>query len=77
MDRVSDRLPAPPKVSNWWWLLPPVRMVLSSRRSNEYRDSVLAQLSTEDLELITRYINIARRWTLVALGALLIALKET
>jgi hypothetical protein len=77
MHQVSDQLPPPPRVSNWWWLLPPVRLYLSSRRSNAYKDQVMASLSEEDLELITRYLNIARGWMLVAFGALLIALKET
>ena len=77
MHHLSDGLPPPPRVSNWWWLLPPVRLVLSSRRSKDYRESVLAALSTEDLQLITRYLNIARGWMLVGLGALFIALKET
>jgi hypothetical protein len=77
MKHAVDGLPPPPPVSNWWWLLPPVRMVLSSRRSNAYRENVLASMSVEDLEVITRYINIARGWMLVAAGAFLIALKET
>lgn len=77
MHTLSDGLPPPAPVSNWWWLLPPVRLVLSSRRTNDYREAMLARLSSEDLELITRYLNIARGWMLVALGAFLIALKET
>jgi hypothetical protein len=77
MHALSDGMPPPPQVSNWWWQLPPVRLVLSSRRSRAYRESVLANMSPEDLELITRYLNIARGWMLVGLGALLIALKET
>jgi hypothetical protein len=77
MERVSGTVPRPAPVSNFWWLLPPVRLVLSTRRSREYRDHVLAALSAEDLEIITRYLNIARGWMLVGAGALLIALKET
>jgi hypothetical protein len=77
MERATDALPPPRPVSNWWWLLPPVRMILSSRRSQEYRETVLAALSPEDLDVIVRYINIARGWMLVGAGAFLIALKET
>lgn len=69
--------PPPKKVSSWWWLLPPVRVLISSRRRDDARRTFLATLSAEDLELITRYINIARGWMLVGLGAWLIALKET
>jgi hypothetical protein len=69
--------PPPKRVSSWWWLLPPVRIVLSSRRRDDARRTFLAGLSADDLEVITRYINIARGWMLVGLGAWLIALKET
>jgi hypothetical protein len=69
--------PEPPKVSSWWWLLPPVRFMLSSQRRDDARKAFLASLPVEDLELITRYLNIARGWMLVGLGAFLIALKET
>jgi hypothetical protein len=77
MHELTDGLPPPPRVSNWWWLLPPVRLILGSRRSTEYRESFLASVSEEDLELVSRFINIARGWMLVGLGALFIALKET
>ena len=77
MRELSEGLPPPPPVSNWWWLLPPVKLFLSSRRSNAYRDTVVKALSAEDLEIIARYINIARGWMLVGGGAFLIALKET
>ncbi len=77
MHELTDGLPPPPRVSNWWWLLPPVKLVLTSRRSTDYRETFLANLSAEDLELVTRYINVARGWMLVGGGAFLIALKET
>ena len=77
MHQLTDGLPPPPRVSNWWWLLPPVRLVLATRNSHDYRESVLAAMSDEDLEVITRYLNIARGWMLVGGGAFLIALKET
>jgi hypothetical protein len=74
---VMHGAPRPEPVSNWWWLLPPVRILYGARRNDAAREAFLASLPTEDLELITRYINVARGWTLVGLGALLIALKET
>jgi hypothetical protein len=77
MHRAVEGLPPPKKTSFWWWLLPPVHMVLSARRSREYREQVMAAFSDEDLEVIARYINTARGWMLVGLGAFLIALKET
>jgi len=77
VQEVMHGAPQPPKVSSWWWLLPPVRFVLSSQRRGDSRKAFLASLSVEDLELVTRYMNIARGWMLVGFGAFLIALKET
>ncbi len=80
MDRVRSHMgdiPKPRPVSAWWWLLPPVHMFLQSRRSDEFHDAVLAELTPEELEAITRYMKIARGWMFVALGAWLIAWKET
>ena len=76
-EEVMHGAPEPEPVSNWWWLLPPVRLMYGAGRRDDARKTFLASLSAEDLELITRYINIARGWTLVGLGALLIALKES
>ena len=76
-EEVMSGAPAPEPVSNWWWLIPPVRLMFGAGRRDEARKAFLASLATEDLELITRYIGIARGWALVGLGALLIALKET
>jgi hypothetical protein len=80
MDRVRSHLqniPRPEPVSVWWWLLPPVRVVLQSRRSDRHREALLAELSREEFEAITRFKKIARGWMYVALGAWLIAWKET
>ena len=38
---------------------------------------MLAELTPEEFEAITRYMKIARGWMFVALGAWLIAWKET
>ena len=75
--RAADGMEPARKTSAWWWLLPPVHMVLSARRSAEFRSRMMSSFTAEDLEVIARYINIARGWLLVALGAFLIALKET
>ena len=76
-EEVMHGAPEPEPVSNWWWLVPPVRLLFGAGRRDDARKVFLASLSAEDLELITRYINIARGWALVGLGAFLIALKET
>jgi hypothetical protein len=76
-EEVMHGAPPPEPVSNWWWLVPPLRLMFGAGRRDEARRRFLASLPPEDLELLTRYINIARGWTLVGLGAWLIALKET
>jgi hypothetical protein len=77
MHRAVEGLEPPKQTSGWWWLVPPVHMILSARRSAEFRERVMSSFSAEDLQVIARYINIARGWMLVGLGAFLIALKET
>ncbi len=76
-EEVMHMAPEPEPISRWWWLLPPVRLLFGAGRRDDARRRFLASLSREDLELLTRYINIARGWALVGLGAFLIALKET
>ena len=80
MERVRGHLkdvPRPEPVSVWWWLLPPVHMILQSRRSDRHRESLLAELTQEEFEAMTRFMKIARGWMYVGLGAWLIAWKET
>ncbi len=74
---LATRVEAPATVSAWWWLLPPVHVVLTQRRRAELRRQVVDLLTPEDLEVVRRYLAIARGWTYVAGGAALIALKET
>jgi hypothetical protein len=64
--------PQPPKVSSWWWLLPPARFLLGSQRRGDFRRAFLASPSAEDLDMVTRYMDIARGWMLVGFGAFLI-----
>lgn len=75
--QLSTQVEAPPAVSPWWWLIPPVHVVLTQRRRGELRRQVVDLLTPEDLEVVRRYLAIARGWTYVAGGAALIALKET
>lgn len=67
----------PPKVSVWWWLLPPVHFVLSHRRRDEYNRAILRSMSDEDFAAMTSFRSKATGWLLVGAGGLLIAAKET
>ncbi len=73
----SATVEAPPRVSPWWWLLPPVAYLLHRRRGRVYRQAVMEVLAPEHLEQIIRFGNKATGWLFVALGAFFIAVKET
>jgi hypothetical protein len=80
MDRiqaVSARVPMPPPVSRWWWVLPPVRFALSRRRTSRIRDLVVAELDDADYAAVMQFANKAIGWMLVAGGGLAIATSET
>jgi hypothetical protein len=70
-------VPEPPRVSGWWWLLPPVKYLLERRRSAKWRDAMLAALPHDELENLVNFLNKARGWLYVGLGGFLIATKET
>ena len=80
MDRlraIGSAVPRPEPVSAWWWLVPPVRLVLNHRRGDEHRRQLLATISDEDYAAVTHYVNKATGWIYVAGGGSLIAVKET
>lgn len=76
-EHVSDAVPPPEPVSKWWWLLPPVFYLLSKRRSNAYRTAVFAAMSRDVRAQAVGFVNKATGWMIVAVGAGLIAVKET
>lgn len=83
-DIESDRIRAtgamleqPAKVSPWWWLIPPVKLILERRRSNKYKRIYIDALLPEDAEALISFLNKATAWLLVAIGGLCIAIKET
>lgn len=67
----------PPRMSPWWWLLPPVGYVLQRRRARAYRQAVMDALPRDQLETSVRFTNMATGWLFVAGGAFFIAIKET
>lgn len=68
---------SPKKVSAWWWLFPPAKVVLERRRSRAYRRAYIEALIPEDVEALTSFFNKARAWFFVAAGGFFIAMKET
>lgn len=71
------KIDLPHHVSAWWWLVPPVKLVLERRRSKEYRKAHIKALLDEDVEALTAFFNKATAWVYVATGGFLIAVNET
>jgi hypothetical protein len=70
-------LDPPPRLSIWWWLLPPLRLYLGHRRKEQWERKVWVALPDEDFEALNSFMSKARGWLLVGAGGLLIATKET
>lgn len=66
-----------PRLSPWWWLLPPVAYVKQYRRQREYRRQVFQALTPEQVEGFVEFSSVATGWSMVAAGAFFIAVKET
>jgi hypothetical protein len=74
---VHAAVPAPRPVSVWWWLLPPVKVVLDRRRGARHKQAFFERLEHEDAEAVLEYLNAANAWLFVSGGACLLAFKET
>jgi hypothetical protein len=66
-----------PKVSRWWWLLPPVRMVLKRVQMSRYQAAVFNKLGREQREAMMTFSNKSVGWLYVAGGGFLLAMNET
>jgi hypothetical protein len=65
------------RASPWWWLLPPVAYIKEFRRSQENRRAFRDALPPDQLKQTMSFLNKANGWLVVALGAFLLAVKET
>lgn len=63
--------------SAWWWLLPPVKLVLERKRDRLFRNEFFSLLSRDDSESMLSFMNKATAWLYVGLGGFLLAAKET
>jgi hypothetical protein len=77
LDEAKGRVEEPEPVSRWWLLLPPVWWILDRRRDSIYRHRVGEALEDEDLLAFLTVRDILNAWLYVAIGAALIAVKET
>jgi len=79
-DRFSDvqaNVTPPPKVSPWWWLIPPLKIIKEQKRSREYRHAYFSAMTDEDAQAFLSFTNKATAWLFVAGGSTLLALQET
>lgn len=67
----------PSKASAWWWLLPPVKIILERQLGRAYREQFIRTMDPGDVSLMLDFGNKAAGWLLVAGGGALIAMKET
>ena len=77
ISRAAGQVGDQPRLSPWWWLLPPVAYVLQRRRQRAYRQRVFDALTAEEVEGFVEFTSVATGWALVAAGAFFIAVKET
>ena len=67
----------PPSVSRWWWLLPPVAIVLGVRQSRRDQKRMTDELTREQLSALNSLREKASAWLFVAGGAGLLAIDAT
>lgn len=67
----------PPPTSPWWWLIPPVYYALNAARSKRYREMIMTKMDPDALRSMVTFGRKATGWLVVALGAFVVAIKET
>ena len=80
MERLRTMLSSfkdPPKVSMWWWVLPPVYLYLRHRRTEAFRDEWMASLAEKDYTSLKHYFDKASGWMVVGAGGALLAVSTT
>lgn len=80
IDRIraaGSKIQREPKVSSWWWLLPPIKFYKEFQRGRRSRLRIFEFLSPEDVAAMVSFNSKASAWLFVAFGGLCIASKET
>lgn len=77
LDEAKGKVVEPPPISRLWLVLPPVWWLLNRRRDSIYRHQIGAAMEDEDLLAFLTVRDILNAWLYVAVGASLIAVKET
>jgi hypothetical protein len=77
LEEAKAHVEEPPPVSKWWLLVPPIWWLLDRKRESIYRHRVGEAMADEDLLAFLTVKDILNAWLYVAIGAALIAVKET
>lgn len=67
----------PSSISPWWWLLPPVAIVLQAREARRDRKRMTDELPRDQLAALNSLREKATAWLFVAGGAGLLAIDAT
>lgn len=76
LEEAKTRVEAPPSVSRWWLLVPPVWWLLDRRRDSIYRHMIGAAMEDEDLLAFLAVKDVLNAWLYVAVGAALPAVED-
>lgn len=77
LHELHDKNPPYSRVSSWWWLLPPVKLILENKERDKYKQKLRDDLSEYDFDVLVTYMSKARAWVFVGLGGLMISISET
>jgi hypothetical protein len=73
----AKQVPQPPRVSAWWWLVPPVKIAREAQRSRTWHVQYAMLISVEDVESLVKFQDKGMGWSCVAVGAWLLAVNQT
>jgi hypothetical protein len=74
---IKKEISIPRNVSSWWWLLPPVKLILERVQTHKWRKEYFKILIPEDREALVNFTQKAKGWLFVAGGGILLALETT
>lgn len=64
-------------VSQWWWFLPPIKLVLEKRQTRKWRREHFKLLARADRNALLDFTHRAKGWLIVSGGAFLAAVVAT
>ncbi len=77
LEAIALGVAAPPRISRWWWLIPPLHVVLARLRAHKLHRTFVAAISRDDYAILLALVAKLRGWLFVASGTYALAVKET